>query len=201
MKIHNVFSVLFFVYTIFSGYAQESEIKKIREMYNSYNLKIQEQGNDSHLELPLKIIIRSVMTERSVGPVEKSVTFFYDRIEKIENDRFTYSDLLRKIVLVEEASWKSYTEFLFDEKGKLVFVFFKHEGYIYNCKEERYYFKNGELIKIILNTNLEGMFPAECAEGTRELTKLTQNDKQNASSKQMLALKYLDIFKLYVQPN
>lgn len=200
MKIDKVIVFSLVMFLINGACAQESEIKKIREMYNSYNQKISEQGNDLQPELPLKIVIKSGITERAVGPVEKSVTFYYDRKENVENSKFSYADILRKIILIDEASWKSYTEFLFDEKGKLVFAYSKHDGYIYDCREERYYFKSGELIRIILNTNPDGMFPGECVEGTRELAKLTPKDKQNAAAKQKLALHYMEIFTLYVQP-
>jgi len=180
--------------------AQETEVKKIREMYNSYNTLISKQGDDSQADLPQKVVIQSTVTERAIGPVSKTVTMYYDRNENITDNTFTYTNVLRKIVILEESNCTSYSEFLFDSKENLVFCYYKHDGFISECKEKRFYYKDGELIKIIFTKNPDSMASLPCAEGTREMSKLTPSDKKEAGIIKKFALRHINMFHLYVDP-
>lgn len=189
------FMLIFFILTI--NRAQETEITKIREMYSSYNKMIGEQGEDTHPGLPQKIEMFSRVTERATGPVSERITMYYDRHEQFENDNFTYRNILRKVVIISEASWKTYVEFFFSPDEQFVFYYQKHTGYIEPCSERRLYFKNDKLIKVIYNINPDAVQAGECAEGTRDSAKLSMQDTNDAAVFSQNAAYYLRLFQLY----
>ncbi len=199
-KTHLVIVLLF---SILYASSQESEIKKIREIYNDYNNKIELQGEDSNPELPMKFVIQSTVTERGVGPVARTMTMYFDRTEKDDNS-FTYTDKLRKLIIIEEASFRYYTEMLFDDNEKLMFCYVHYTGFFETCSEKRFYFKNDELIRVVFNKNKDAQIIEEdeepCNEGTRDLEKLTHEDKKLAGFIKRTAENYKKAFQYLVDP-
>jgi len=199
-KIYNMKSKKTFFCVIISLFmaaacAQESEIKKIRQMYNDFNNQIKQIDEGSFENVPLKIEIKSTVNERALGPVTKSVTMYYDRRETLRNNNFVYSSHIRKIEVREESSTISYTEFFFDPSENLIFSFYKHDGYMSECNERRYYFKDGNLIRTILNSNPHAANSKDCNAGTRDSGKLTQDDKKDAGIVKVSAASYIELFR------
>jgi len=166
-------------------------------MYSTYNTLIGEQGEETHPGLPQKIEMFSQVTERATGPVSEKITLYFDRQEQFEEENFTYRNILRKVVIITEASWKTYVEFFFSQDGQLVFYYQKHTGYIEPCSERRMYFKNDQLIKVVNNINPDAVQAGECGEGTRDSAKLTQLDTNEAANCKDIAAYYLRLFHLY----
>jgi hypothetical protein len=175
--------------------AQETEIKKIRQMYNDFGTQIKQLGEGSFENVPLKIEITSTVNERALGPVTKTVTMYYDRKETLRNNNFVYSSHIRKIEIREESSTMSYTEFFFDPSENLIFSFYKHDGYLSECNERRYYFKDGHLIRTILNSNPHAANSGDCNAGTRDTGKLTQDDQKDTVIVKTSAANYIELFR------
>jgi hypothetical protein len=168
-----------FIFFTMSLFAQVHEINNIRATYNAYNELIQQQGEDSNMSLPLKIEITSTVTERAIGPVKRHIILYYDRLELHETDNFSfsYTNNLRKVVMDEKSGFQIHREFLFDSAGKLIFSYMKAEGYWPECSEQRFYFKEGKLIRVVYNENPDFMGDSIiCDSGTRDNESLTEDD-------------------------
>jgi len=199
MKIKTISSaiIVFLLTLTISLNAQVSEINNIREIYNSYNLLIEKQGTESNMELPLKIVTSYTITERAIGPVEYKITFYYDRNETIQTEPYnvSYSNTLRKIVFSKTSSGTVYKEFLYDSNNKLIFSYIKTSGIWTECSEQRFYYKEGKLIRVIFTKD-----PDEsntCNAGTRDNKALTSEDIKAGKEVMENATKFEKIFSQF----
>ncbi|NJO91542.1 MAG: hypothetical protein HC831_23210 [Chloroflexia bacterium] len=177
-KILTVGLFSFFITTLVS---QEDIVKKIRQTYIDYNKQITDSEAEGLDYLPPCFKINNVQNRPALGPVNISVTYYYDEYSNAEEAE-SYAELknwvtLRKAVYTEGMpSYTDYKEMLYDEKGNLLFYYVKSTGY--ECSEKRFYFDKGKLIKIAFNPfkdeqcSNEEEFPTF----TRYAGKLTKDD-------------------------
>jgi len=176
------------------AFSQDSEVKKIRDAYYAYNEKINEQGDEISSNLPLKIVIKNIRNVSPVGPIEKTVTMYYDYKDIIVGPEF----FLRKVIITEEGVYQNYIELFFDEQSQLIFSFLKHTGCHIPCGESRLYFSDKKLIQVIYALNKDYDDKSACEEGTRKGSALTKADIKNATNNLKFAEKYLLIFSTYM---
>lgn len=178
--------------------AQESEITQIREIYNSYNELIEQQGVECYRELPLKIVISSSETQRAIGPVVKVITMYWDVNNfEVEEGGFEEEPVLRKVIIKTESVSKDYLELMFDNTGSLIFAYATHEGNALPFAEVRCYYKEGELIRIIVSENAEYFLSEEdgdLIEGKRDLQSLNERDRAEGALFILMAEKYISVF-------
>lgn len=179
-------------------FAQESEITQIREIYNSYNELIEQQGEECYRELPLKIVISSSETQRAIGPVVKVITMYWDVNNfEVEEGGFEEEPVLRKVIIKTESVSKDYLELMFDNTGSLVFAYATHKGNALPFAEMRCYYKEGELIRIIVSENAEYFLSEEdgdLIEGKRDLQSLNERDRAEGAFFILMAEKYISVF-------
>jgi hypothetical protein len=140
--------IIFLIFSL-SVCAQEDEIAKIRERYNAVS------QNDSYDYMTHQVELNYMLP--AVGLKTKTLKFYYQG-EQInpEVDPYDYKYTLIKTVVTWNVSASNiYTvEYLFNEKGQLIFCFDKSEG-MYDNHEYRYYFKDSKLIKCIIKSTTE----------------------------------------------
>ena len=137
-----------------SALTQENIVKKIRQAYINYNKQISEaeiEGLDFH---PPCFKVSNVQNRPALGPVNISITYYYDEHSNLEegedNAQVKNWAIIRKVIYTEGMpSYTDYKEMLFDEKGNPLFYYIKSTGY--NCSEKRFYFDNSKLIKVQFN--------------------------------------------------
>jgi len=142
---------LFLIISIFFqiSFSQEAEIKKIRELYKTAQENIGYQ-RDSLIPFDnLKITLNQNM------PAIGQQTFDYEFYFSLEYSEETEGEYFHQLYFATKsyniaASYFSYEEFLFNDKGELVFYFIKYSsGYEPEFNREvRCYFQNEKLIKI-----------------------------------------------------
>ncbi len=179
MKKILVFSL--FSMFISTGFAQEEIVKKIRQTYIDYNKQITDSEAEGLDFLPPHFKINNIQNRPALGPVNISITYFYDEYSNAEEAE-SYAELknwtiLRKVIYTEGMpSYTDYKEMFYDEKGNLIFYYIKSTGY--ECSEQRFYFDKGKLIKIKFNpiTDEQCSNEEEFPTFTRYAGKLTKDD-------------------------
>ena len=177
-----------------SLFSQDAEVKKIRELYYAYNEKIHEQGDEISSNLPLKIVMQSKRNVSPVGPVDKTVTMYYDYRDITLGAEY----ILRKVIITEVAVYENYIELFFDEQSQLIFSYLKHIGCHIPCGESRMYFSENKLIQVINTINKDYGDDAACEGGTRKGSALTKADIKNGNNNIKFANKYLLLFSTYI---
>lgn len=127
----------------------QSEIQPIRAAYQEIGAQIKECKNSIDpcgLYLATWELNKDGEPWRAVGNHNQTFEFWY--IER-EDEPMTYQPLKVMATRVVSA-YKIYEEWLFNEKGDLLFYYLKDES-DENQPEKRYYFNNGELIQTIPN--------------------------------------------------
>jgi len=139
---------------IANSYSQEDIVKKIRQVYLDYNKQISEseaEGLDFH---PPRFIIKNVQNRPALGPVNISISYYYDEHNNMEEAEDYASmknwTVVRKVIYTESMpSYTDYKEVLYDKKGNLLFYYVKSTGH--DCGEKRFYFNKSKLIKVKFN--------------------------------------------------
>ncbi len=143
-----VISLILYSSCLFAG-AQE-QVQYIRDIYGQTN----EEIDNEELYKTVVDVNTGGLSYPAVGTYHPLLTFFFGFSE--ENP---YPDNLRKaILIVDRAAYHEYSEFLYDGFGNLIFV------YITGKPEEpemRFYYYQGELIKIIEDSSDYTSFNAE----------------------------------------
>jgi hypothetical protein len=171
---------LFFIF-ISTGFAQEEVVKKIRQTYIDYNKQITDSETEELNYLVPKFKINNVQNRPALGPVNISITYYYDEYSNAEEAE-SYAEIknwtiLRKVVFTEGMpSYTYYKEMFYDEKGNLLFYYIKSTGY--ECSEQRFYFDKDKLIKIKFNpiTDEQCSNEEEFPTFTRYAGELTKDD-------------------------
>lgn len=125
-------------------FGQESEIKRIRNVFTETNKKI-EDNQATGSKYCIEIIKDRIVP--GVGPqITSTKLFFHENYE----DYLKSSKILLKAVVTYNVaqSLSVYEEYLF-ENNKVIFYYEKLKGY--TCGEKRFYFKNNKLIKLKSN--------------------------------------------------
>lgn len=160
---------------IASAFAQEDEVKKIRELYNKTNEYIKlaklpdEEGFGAYYSN--EIVINSNSNSwRAVGNYSKNITFWYtDQPEFAQYDDKSETSVLTKIEIKTEASDREYySEFFFDD-DKLLFYYDVNYNDLGEKEELRYYFNNEELI--LYQKNKEIIQCDDCTDRVLEIAK------------------------------
>ena len=142
-------TVLFFSFS----YAQTTEktVEKIRTYYTEVTEKAtaaeteDDQGEFGDLIMNELVINKRNHQWRAVGRFQETYKFFYKT-----TGEDLYPETLVKVVVDRHASSRSYTEeYLYNEKGALLFYFQKAENDEEIPAERRVYFNLGKAIRII----------------------------------------------------
>lgn len=143
-----IFLFLFLLFGgVFSAFAQKDppEILKIRQLYRQTGERIAE----AEKSFPESEVFFSEMTVNKGGTMYPAVGNF----KSVFSFYYTYGDreqepypnrLMKVTIKTERAANEEFGEYLFDEKGNLVFYFEK----INDEPESRFYFWGGKIIRI-----------------------------------------------------
>jgi hypothetical protein len=131
----------------FSAFSQtEKRIEEIRKIYHEVNRKVVEcevNGDTSTTFLTEIIVNKNDGPYPAVGIYKTTVKFYYTFGDREKNP---YPNrLLKIIVTTNRSAMTENLEFLFNEKGQLIFYFEKKE------EERRVYFETEKAIKILQN--------------------------------------------------
>lgn len=167
-----VFIILLLCSVSFSFSQTEKRIEEIRKIYQEVNKKAaecEENGDTSTTFLTEMIVNKNSGPYPAVGIYKTTVKFYYTFGDREKNP---YPDRLLKITVTTNRSNRTESsEFLFDEKGRLIFyfekkddverrVYFEVEKPIKFLQGEKIILTNAELIKAILGESkkLTGIF-------------------------------------------
>lgn len=126
----------------------EKRIEEIRRIYREVNKKIaecNENGDTSNTFLTEVVVNKNKGSYPAVG-IYKSVVRFYYTFGDREKDPYP-NRLLKVMMTTNRSAMTETSEFLFDEKGNLIFYFEK------NVTEKRLYFALGKPIQGLEGTN------------------------------------------------
>ena len=127
-------------------FAQNADINKTREIYNA--------ANETNLQVH-NLELNSMLP--AIGLQTTSVKFLFDAEQaNPEKDPFLMNTRLVKVEITYNISshTEHFMEYLFNEEGYLIFHFERAKGMLENF-ENRYYFNDESLIKVIHKETLE----------------------------------------------
>lgn len=141
---------LFFIITGLLSAGVTEQVQNIRDIYNQTN----EEINSGELYKTVVDINADGLSYPAVGVYHPVLTFYFGFSE--ENP---YPDNLRKAMLVvDRAAYHEYSEFLYDGYGELIFAYVTGNPMM---PEMRFYYHNGDLIKIIEDSKSFTSFNSE----------------------------------------
>lgn len=147
------FTLCLLVFTVSALFAQtvDKTVDKISAYYTEVSEKAKaaetedDQGEFGELVMNELVINKRGHQWRAVGQFRETYKFFY----KTTGDSM-YPETLVMVVVERKVSDRSYTEeYLFNEKGALVFYFQKAENDTSVPAERRVYFNLGKAIRIV----------------------------------------------------
>ena len=133
----NIIAAVIFIFLSLITYSQNSKIENIRKLYNEIN-----EHNYQYHDVTMNAILPVV------GEKTKTVRLYFSAEQKDpELDPYEMVHTLYKVEIKYNISSSSFLnfEYLYNEKGELIFHFEKVEG-IYENHEKRYYYDTGKLI-------------------------------------------------------
>jgi hypothetical protein len=144
--------LLIFIFSSFLIFAQEEQINTIKSIYYELNdsIKISEEEGDGfwYPQFPEKFVVESLLG-REIGLVSTTLTiYFEDRIRNEIDEGPIHNIVIRKVIIKENSNCFVYTEYVFSYGGDLIFYYRKDP---YSRCEQRFYFWNDKLIKVIAN--------------------------------------------------
>lgn len=143
--------LIFLSFFSFKVFCQNDEIQIIRERYNNYKSEIKAQNEGTVPEDNFKIKLCENMP--AIGPkVIKYEYYFSLEFDEKKQEYFHQMNFVSRFYSVLSIYF-SYEEFLFDNNNKLIFYYKKYQNEIDTPvnREIFCYFKNEELLKIIVN--------------------------------------------------
>ncbi|MCP4137014.1 MAG: hypothetical protein GY754_38960 [bacterium] len=175
--------LILFCITAGSAFANP-RIQKIRAFYNS----ITEDSGNTH-----EIKLNTMMP--AIGLQTTTIRFIYFSMQAdAEKDPYMLKRTLAKVIVEYNisASMKYHIEYLYNEKGRLIFYFYKVTGG--ENREERCYFFKNRLIKIKVNPlkNEEGI--TDSSPRFNRTKNFTKKDRKKASRAVGKANKYRKTF-------
>lgn len=188
--------ILYFVFLILisssAAFAQtvEQQVAQIRELSTQVTKRIDAGLKDKTSGLHYAAWTiggeRDGQQWRAVGTMKSTAEFWFDGEPNFgEEVNADARKMIRKIVFsyAGAADLRMRSEYLFDEKGELVFAFTDELEADGKTTERRFYFNRGKLIRAVRNgKNMDGKIPAE--------------DSQHASNEQKAAKRLQNIFAL-----
>lgn len=154
------FLLLISVHLISFIHAQEKQIKDISDIYKTVTASIDSAEKDADYMMYGPYYCNQLLVNtgnkpwRAVGIYEKNIKFWYidepNHNKEIDVEKNGIG-VLRKISTVVHSTYTENSEYLFNEKGQLIFFYYK---YNYNngdpeTQEYRFYFSKNILIKYI----------------------------------------------------
>ncbi|MCD4775949.1 MAG: hypothetical protein K8S15_07845 [Candidatus Aegiribacteria sp.] len=128
----------------------QEQVQYIRDIYSQTN----EEVDNGELYKTVVDVNTGGLSYPAVGTYHPLLTFYFGFSE--ENP---YPDNLRKaILIVDRAAYHEYSEFLYDGFGNLIFVYMTG---IPQKPEMRYYYYQGELIKVVEDSSDYTSFNSE----------------------------------------
>ncbi len=180
----------------------QNQTEDIDKLCQEYDDQIQKAVDEEVDFLPPHFTIKSILQERAIGPVERTIKLYFDEIEEIESSEngdeysmpYEYAILRKAVTLIETGSYTIKTEQYFDEHGYLIKFKYIQEGY--ECYEELTYFKEHTPIRITHITEL----PEKCPNNEDEIEsydKTELNEQEIATAKLLLkqAEKYREMMQ------
>ena len=167
--------------------ASESAVQDIRTLVNEYNQQIEQHTDAGGREGPQKMTLSGSVVERAVGPMQKTITIYYDLNETMpEPGRFDVNAVSRKAIFKEQSAWKTVREYVYDSSGTLIFFFQTHDG-PHDYPETRIYFLEQKPVRIVIDPmspmddgSLETDDTSEDRSGTRDYSDMTETDRLQA---------------------
>lgn len=193
MKI--IYLISFFLISSFSVFSQTKEIKQIKELYYSVQENIEQQRNEEIPQDNLQIILNQNMA--AIGPQTVSYNFYFT-LKFDEEETYEYYHTLNFVTRSYNiaASVYYYEEFLYNDKGELIFYFLKQESeYSF---EIRCYYSNNELINItIKDLKEDGNYQnsADYIQTYESTNKIPENHEEDCKFIKLKAENILEIYK------
>lgn len=151
-----LFCLLLFCVAGIAAQTTDKTIEKIRAVYSEISEKARaaeeedDQGEFGDLVMNELVINKRRHQWRAVGNYFLTYKFFYQVKGGGESEAHLYPDELVMVKVRKEISSRTYVEeFLYDNKGALVFYFQKAENDPQPPAERRVYFSLGKAIRII----------------------------------------------------
>ncbi len=130
------------------SFAENGEILRIREYYN----KTRDLIKNKALYHDQLVINKDKRTWPAVGSYQEIYDIYYSLCDEREAHNYPYERCMYMIEISTAASVSaSKTEYLFDEKDRLIFIYYK-DGY--KETEERYYLSDDKLVRYSINKDI-----------------------------------------------
>lgn len=132
----------------------QNQTEDIDKLCQEYDEQIQKAEDEEVDFLPPHFTIKSILQERAIGPVERTIKLYFDEIEEIEEPfeegeytlQYEYALLRKAVTMVQTGSYSIKTELYFDKNGYLIKFRYTQDGY--ECYEELTYFEEHKPIRI-----------------------------------------------------
>lgn len=177
----------------------QNQTEDIDKLCQEYDEQIQKAEDEEVDFLPPHFTIKSILQERAIGPVERTIKLYFDEIEEIEEPfeegeytlQYEYALLRKAVTMVETGSYSIKTELYFDKNGYLIKFRYTQDGY--ECYEELTYFEEHKPIRITHKR-------AECPDNEDEIEpfdKIDLSKEEIANAKLLLnqAEKYREMMQ------
>ena len=143
MRRYFCFILIWFLLLSTIVFSQDSRIEEIRERSTFISESIENDELLIHM-MNLRTLVPGI------GFQNTNILFYYEFLQDDETNEVLEPPLVKiTIDYMIAASVGIYIEYLFDAKEKLIFHYYRAEGY--ECGERRYYFDKEKLIKIKSN--------------------------------------------------
>lgn len=140
-----LFLIFILVFPLILNSRDDSDIDKIRQIYNETNENI----SLKQLYCNEFILNRDNLPVSAVGNYQETVQFYYTSNEMLG----TYE--LKKIIIKGEHSIvRTYAEFVYNEKMDFIFYYYRFHNGQGDTAESRCYFKDNKLLRLIDNDDI-----------------------------------------------
>ena len=169
-----------FILTVFQLFAQ---VEKIDTICSEMDELIQQSIEEDIPQIAPSITIQTELMERAIGPVEHTMTIYFDEEERefVANgtDETSWENIAtrRKIIFREQSvSYDITYTYYYSEKGNLIKYVRDEKGY--ECVIKTYYFEGETVIKVSSQTQKSNKCHEEEEADTYERTSITEDDQR-----------------------
>ena len=183
----SVLSLIFIILINSSLFAQDDIIEEIKGQY--YSVTENDEDYYKYHDITMNFILPAV------GEKTKTIRFYHESSQADpERDPYDMNYSLIKVEVkfnISASSFYTY-EYLYNNKGQLIFYFYKVEG-AYDNYQKRYYYNNENLIKCIVKGSNEDGETNDYA----KINNFPHSDITNSRSGIKKAGEYLLLFKQF----